>query len=247
MADRAPRPASTPPRRGAARQTSPDRTPALAPLATDSPSTDTADVDGTISVDGRRLRRQRNRDAVVAALLSLYREGNLDPSAEDVAARSGLSARSVFRYFDDVDDLARAALDQALLDVAHLVPVAAAPADPTATKISALLDERERLWESQANVVVVSRVRAPFNPALAENIAASRLLFRAQVAELFTPELAVLRTTVGAKAAEAAVTALHLLCTFESWHIMRTDHGFDVRRTRATLTAAITALLRAPD
>jgi AcrR family transcriptional regulator len=193
------------------------------------------------------LRRERNRDAVVAALLSLYREGNLDPSADDVAARSGLSARSVFRYFDDVNDLARAALDQALIDVAHLVPVAASPTDPTTKKINALLDERERLWESQANVLLVSRVRAPFNPALAENTAASRLLFRAQIAELFAPEAAALRASVGAKAAEAAVTALHLLCTFESWHIMRTDHGFDVRQTRATIAAAITALLRAPD
>lgn len=197
--------------------------------------------------DGRRLRRQRNRDTVVDALLSLYREGNLDPSAEDVAARSGLSARSVFRYFDDVHDLAEAALDRALDDVAHLVPIAAAPDDPTAKKIKALLDERERLWESQVNVLLVSRVRAPFHSALAENIAASRLLFRAQAAQLFAPEVAALRASVGAKAADAAVTALHLLCTFENWRIMRADHGFDVRRTRATIASAITALLRVPD
>ena len=45
-------------------------------------------------VDGRHLRRQRNRDAVVAALLELYGEGNLDPTTDEVAQRSGLSARS---------------------------------------------------------------------------------------------------------------------------------------------------------
>lgn len=210
-------------------------------------SSATASEPAAAESDGRRLRRQRNRDTVVDALLSLYREGNLDPSAEDVAARSGLSARSVFRYFDDVHDLAEAALDRALDDVAHLVPIAAAPDDPTAKKITALLDERERLWESQVNVLLVSRVRAPFHSALAENIAASRLLFRAQAAQLFAPEVAALRASVGAKAADAAVTALHLLCTFENWRIMRADHGFDVRRTRATIAAAITALLRVPD
>ena len=41
--------------------------------------------------DGRQLRRRRNREAVVEALLDLYREGNLRPSTEEIAARSGLS------------------------------------------------------------------------------------------------------------------------------------------------------------
>ncbi|HAP77906.1 MAG TPA: TetR/AcrR family transcriptional regulator, partial [Acidimicrobiaceae bacterium] len=49
----------------------------------------------------------------------LYRSGNFDPSIDEIATRSGVSARSVFRYFDDVDDLANAAIDQQLLDVAH--------------------------------------------------------------------------------------------------------------------------------
>ncbi|MFM8312531.1 MAG: TetR/AcrR family transcriptional regulator [Ilumatobacteraceae bacterium] len=201
---------------------------------------------GEAESDGRHQRRARNRDSVVAALLGLYREGNLDPSADEIAERSGVSARSVFRYFDDVDDLARAALDKALADVAPLIPIAAEPGDPTATKIRALLDERERLWESHANVLLASRVRAPFQPALAENIAASRLLFRQQVRTLFAPEAAALRDAVGAKAAEAAITAVHLLCTFENWHILRVDHGLTTRAARATITTSIDALLRLP-
>ena len=61
-------------------------------------------------IDGRRASRERNRDAVVDALLDLYREGNLSPGADAVAERSGLSRRSLFRYFDDLDDLCRAAI-----------------------------------------------------------------------------------------------------------------------------------------
>ena len=64
--------------------------------------------------DGRRLRRERNRDAVVQAVLELVREGELAPGVEAVAARAGLSARSVFRYFDDLDDLCRAAIARQL-------------------------------------------------------------------------------------------------------------------------------------
>ena len=37
--------------------------------------------------DGRRARRDRNRDAVVDALLELYHEGRLDPSSDEIATR----------------------------------------------------------------------------------------------------------------------------------------------------------------
>ena len=47
--------------------------------------------------DGRRLRRERNRDAVIEALLDLFGEGNLQPSTDEIAVRSGVSARSLFR------------------------------------------------------------------------------------------------------------------------------------------------------
>jgi TetR/AcrR family transcriptional regulator of autoinduction and epiphytic fitness len=194
--------------------------------------------------DGRRLRRQRNRDAVVAALLDLYREGNLDPSAEEVAHRSGVSARSVFRYFDDVRDLARAALEQAMFDVAHLIPVVAAPTDPTDRKIEALLDERQRLWEENAEVLMVVRLRAPFQPALAASMATSRQFFRQQVADLFAPELARVASREGDAAADHLTTAVHMLCTFEAWRILRVDQGVDIHDARASVAAGVRRLLR---
>ena len=73
--------------------------------------------------DGRNQRRDRNRDAVVTALLELYREGQLGPSAEEIAARAGISVRSLFRYFDDVDALVRAAIAR---QQEHLAPLVGA-------------------------------------------------------------------------------------------------------------------------
>ncbi len=37
------------------------------------------------ATDGRRLRTKRNRDKVIKAMLSIVKEGNLTPNAEDVA------------------------------------------------------------------------------------------------------------------------------------------------------------------
>ena len=60
-------------------------------------------------VDGRRARRHRSRDLAVDALLDLLDEGVVRPTAQQVAERSGVSLRSIFRIFDDVESLNAAA------------------------------------------------------------------------------------------------------------------------------------------
>ena len=64
------------------------------------------------SIDGRRARRDRNRETVVDAILSLYQEGNVSPSLDEIADRSGVSHRSVFRYFQDLEELYRVAIER---------------------------------------------------------------------------------------------------------------------------------------
>ena len=59
-------------------------------------------------VDGRNARRVRNRQAVVDATLALLDEGHTDISVDEVVERSGVSKRSIFRYFETLDDLDRA-------------------------------------------------------------------------------------------------------------------------------------------
>jgi len=68
------------------------------------------DVD--VEVDGRTARRDRNREAVLDAVLELFSEGNLAPSPDDVAQRAGISLRSVYRYVADSDGLIRDAIER---------------------------------------------------------------------------------------------------------------------------------------
>ena len=70
-------------------------------------ATNAADIkteDGSC-VDGRVLRGQRNREAIVDALLDIYACGNLRPTAGQVAEAAGLSTRSVYHHFDDMKSL----------------------------------------------------------------------------------------------------------------------------------------------
>ncbi|MGH9111849.1 MAG: TetR/AcrR family transcriptional regulator, partial [Acidimicrobiales bacterium] len=67
---------------------------------------------GGRSADGRRQRTERSRAAVIDALLSLYDDGAVWPAAAEVAKRAGVSTRSVFRHFADLDGLAEAAIER---------------------------------------------------------------------------------------------------------------------------------------
>ena len=42
-------------------------------------------------IDGRRARGQRSKDAIVDALLELLRDGQRQPSTEDIARRAGVT------------------------------------------------------------------------------------------------------------------------------------------------------------
>ena len=55
--------------------------------------------------DGRTVRAERTREAVVTALLALLEEGELSPTAERVAERAHVSERSIFQHFGDREAL----------------------------------------------------------------------------------------------------------------------------------------------
>jgi AcrR family transcriptional regulator len=189
--------------------------------------------------DGRRLRRERNRDAVVEALLELFQHGDLDPSANLIAERAGLSPRSLFRYFDDIDDLTRAAIQRQQRRVWPLALTDVRLHAPLEDRVQAIAQARVRLYEAIGNVGEVARLRAPFQPIVDQELTRGRALLRRQLRELFTPELDALGTTH----ATAMLAALDVLCSYESYRLMRIDQSMTKAKVTATLVEAITRLL----
>jgi len=185
-------------------------------------------------VDGRRLRREQNRQAVVEALIELYREGRFDPSAAEIAERAGLSPRSLFRYFEDSDDLTRAAIEEHHRVAGPLVGVDAEPADPLERRIAALVEARLRLWTTVEASARLVRMRAPERALLAEELRRNRRMFRRQIADLFAAEL---------DGRPAALAAVDVLCSFESVDLLLHDQRLTRRRAARTLTDALRALL----
>jgi len=209
---------------------------AQVPTAANEPANDSP---GT---DGRRLRRDRNRDAVVSALLELYSEGNLSPSAEEIAHRSGVSARSLFRYFDDVDDLCSAAISQQQADVRPLLAIAATPDAPLARRVAALAHQRGELFEAIESVATVSRLRAPFQLVVATELTQGRAFLRQQLAILFATELAELPADVAALRLASADVAT----SFEAWRLLRDDQRLSRARAAAAVADNLTLLFSHP-
>ncbi len=185
--------------------------------------------------DGRRLRRDQNRDAVLDALLALFREGRYQPGTAEIAARAGLSPRSLFRYFDDVDDLHQAAASRQRLLARPLIGLGVDPDQPLADKIRTVVRARARLFEQIGPAGRALRACAHRHEPLAAELARNRAFLRGQLAAVFAPELAA--------GALAVLPALDVLCSFESYELLRHDQGLSRVRAEAALTDAIGTLL----
>lgn len=196
------------------------------------------DLTEDAATDGRQLRRKRNREAVVEALLDLYRDGNLHPSTEEIAARSGLSPRSLFRYFEDVDGLTRSAIMVQEARAMPLVTIDSGPDETTDEKIAALVAQRFRLFDAVGNVAAVVRLRAPINPALAAELNRNRRFLRKQVSSLFAPELAAM----GEPAREAVLATADILTSFESYQLLTEDRSMTSSQASKHVVVALTAL-----
>src|SRR5450432_1696016 len=55
--------------------------------------------------DGRAARSHRSRRAIVDAMRALHAEGDLRPTAPRVAGRAGVSLRTVWQHFADMETL----------------------------------------------------------------------------------------------------------------------------------------------
>ena len=185
-------------------------------------------------VDGRRLRREQNREAVIDALVELFREGRFLSTTAQIAERAGLSSRSLFRYFDDVDDLNRTAIERMQGNARPLLELAVDADGPTAAKIDAIVDARLRLFERINPGARAARILSAKHRVVADQLTEGRSFLRHQVERLFAPELA---------SSPTLLHAVDVLLSFETHELLRVDQGLSKAKTRTALADALATLL----
>ncbi len=191
-------------------------------------------------IDGRTARRDRNRDLVLGAVIELFSEHQLAPSVSEVARRSGVSLRSVYRYFDDFDALVRAAIDQHQTTIAPLREIPDLGVGPLDERVARFVACRLRLYEAAAPAVRAALLRAPTNPIMLEQITRVREQLAYQTAAMFEPELALLAPN----SRRAALAATDTLTQFEGVESLRVRLGYSIAQATDILCQSIAALFR---
>jgi AcrR family transcriptional regulator len=155
-------------------------------VPTDTPTTGRGA--GLSRPDGRRVRGERNKEAVVEALLSLYEAGDVEPSMARVAELAGVSERSVFRYFEDKDDLIESAIALQTERVGHLFEGLSIDGS-FEKRLDAILDHRLRLFDAVSGVMRASEFHEHRSSLVRDGIDKRRAVLRAQAVDQFRPEL----------------------------------------------------------
>jgi len=191
-------------------------------------------------IDGRTARARRTREAIVDAVLGLLDAGDLRPSVEDIAARAGVSPRSIFQHFGDRETLLGAVgmrqTERVSQIVEHLPDTG-----PFDERVEAFVEQRARVLEFITPVRRAAVLNEPFSEGSHAGLQAFRAFKRAEAERVFAPEL----DARPAAEREEVVRALGAATDWNTWEALRAHQGLSVADAGAVMRRTIRALLHA--
>ncbi|MDQ1521202.1 MAG: hypothetical protein QOI55_2275 [Actinomycetota bacterium] len=190
------------------------------------------------AVDGRVLRGTRNRTAIVDALLELLESGDLRPSAREIASRAGVSVRSVFQHFDDLETLYGAVVARQA-ERLRAFDFDVDPSAPFAARLDVFVDQRGRLYERVSPVRRSTLLVAHESPTLQRALKEVAARHARDVAEVFAPELQRARHATDLRAAIVVATS------WETWERLRRTQRCSVENARRVVVALVSGVVNA--
>ena len=188
--------------------------------------------------DGRTLRAERTRQALVDALLALLYEGQLQPTAERIAERAGVSERSLFQHFADREALYQAvAVEQHERVMPTLEPIDVSL--PLAERVEAFVEQRARLLETVTPVRRAALLLEPESEVVSSWLQSTRRQKARELERVFRAEL----EQVGQSERSVLLAALVAASAWTSWEALRAHQRLSVDRARAAMAATLGALL----
>jgi AcrR family transcriptional regulator len=181
-------------------------------------------------VDGRRLRSERSRKAIVDAALALMDDGVLVPTAQQISERAGVGIRSFFRHFEDMGSLFEAA-DHYIRDAYEALFLGGDREGTVEERIERAVERHASAYEKVRNMVLGSQAQLWRYEVLRSNYARSQRGLRRDLND-WLPELKALP----ADKREAA----DAIASFEMWHRLREHQGLG----RKVSTRIVTDLLK---
>ena len=187
-------------------------------------------------LDGRTRRSLRTHESIVDATIGLVEDGDLRPTAPRIAERAGVSVRSVFQHFDDLESL-HAAVARRLVDRVAVLVVPIDPAMPLAARLEQLLRQRCLLLEAVTPIRRAADVHRHFSTEITARLRDGQAFLREEVAMTFAPEL-----EAAGPRRDDLLDALDTVLSWSSWEGLRAGLGrdrADAERVLRGLTAAV--------
>jgi TetR/AcrR family transcriptional regulator of autoinduction and epiphytic fitness len=188
-------------------------------------------------IDGRRARGLRTRDAIISALLDLVAGGDPAPTAQRIADRAGVSVRSVYQHFADVESLYADAADRTYRSVRETSKDLDVSL-PLAKRVDLFVGHRTATLEALLPLRRAVRLMEPESDRIRDLRMEMEAWEKDRVAKVFAPELRKKATP----SRSAALAGIDVLTSAESWDRLR-RHGLSVRAARQVLRSGILALL----
>ncbi len=187
----------------------------------------TGDEAGDV-LDGRVARGLRTRMAILDAYAELIADAELPPTAAELAARAGVSPRSIFTHFGDMDgvlaEAGRRAFDWVVEGHVNIPPEL-----PLDERLDRFVDRQVEILERTAPLYRVFRTvrmgtrRQKCAPAVLEVLGRVDRLRRRYLACVFDWELA----SAGALGETDLLEALMAVSSWGSWETLRIEQGLD--------------------
>lgn len=166
-------------------------------------------------VDGRRLRSERSRNAIIAAAVELMEEGVLVATAQQISDRAGVGIRSFFRHFDDMEALATA-VDKQMGDSWSNLFVGGDRDGSLEERVQHAVELHADAYEQIWNIILSTAAQRWRYEILRKNYARATRRLRKDLDD-WLPELKAI-----SREDREAVDAI---ASFEMWHRLREHQG----------------------
>jgi AcrR family transcriptional regulator len=193
-----------------------------------------------LPTDGRLMRSERTRQALIKAYLDLLREKQQPPTAPEIAKRAGCSSRSVFERFSDLLTLSLAAADYAFEQAMTQAAVPNIDAH-LRTRLKSQVEARAAICERWLPLWRALLRNQGESEELAMRIKHIRATMVGRIELMYQPELSILPEAERSR----LIVAMGILMDFESWGWMREGDGLSIEAARDVWMSAIGRMLPA--
>ncbi|WP_208006683.1 TetR/AcrR family transcriptional regulator [Aeromicrobium phragmitis] len=186
--------------------------------------------------DGRARRSERTRAAIVDAHVRLLRGGELRPSAKQIAEEAGVSVRTLWGTFGDMESLFAETVDYWFASDDAL----AEPIDIDQSldeRIAQFCKGRERRLLNIAPAARAALLLEPVSPTLQSSREGHIDRVRQEIARVFAVEID------RSDDPDTLLDALAVATSWNAWSLLHDDHGREAAACRAAMELTLRALL----